>query len=679
MEGRMMPTTPQKIRKILIANRGEIACRVISTCQNLGIKTVAVYSDVDADSMHVAMADETVHIGPASANQSYLVSDKIISAAQKTSADAIHPGYGFLSENSEFSERCANEGIIFIGPSAASMRAMALKGAAKKLMTDAGVPVVPGYHGDDQTTAVLTAEAEKIGYPILIKAVAGGGGKGMRIVSAPKDLPAAIEAARREGENSFGNGKLLIEKLIEKPRHIELQVFGDHDGNAVHLFERDCSLQRRHQKVVEEAPAPGMTPEMRRAMGDAAVRAAEAINYVGAGTVEFIVDVAGGLTDAPFYFMEMNTRLQVEHPVTEMITGQDLVEWQISVAEGEPLPLSQDEIDVAMHGHAVEVRLYAEDPFNGFLPSIGKIGLFDPFAHHHSNSRVDAGVRAGDSVSIHYDPMIGKLIAWGENREDAIHALIDLVTETPVSGLATNRDFLLRTLSHPEFQAGDVHTGFIPNHEKSLLTPNTITHDDYAIAALAVFADRQQTAAEAMSDDPWSIIDGFRVNLSAGEVLKFIGEDGDIVNVKLVYHENALSAHVGGQTIITANPVFFENMLTFNKDGLQHRYFADITDTDITLVSNKTINIKRFDQSRIAGSDLDGPGTITAPMPGKILELKVKDGDHVSRGDPVLVLEAMKMEQTITAPRDGVVSGLNFNIGDQVKDGAILAEIDDSE
>lgn len=674
-----MSATPKKIRKILIANRGEIACRVINTCQTLGIKTVAVYSDADAQSLHVAMADETVHIGPSPANQSYLVADKIIAAARQTGADAIHPGYGFLSENPEFAERCANEGIIFIGPSAASMRAMALKGAAKKLMTDAGVPVVPGYHGDDQSAEVLTAEAEKIGYPVLIKAVAGGGGKGMRIVTAAKDLPSAIEAARREGENSFGNGKLLIEKLIEKPRHIEVQVFGDHDGHAVHLFERDCSLQRRHQKVVEEAPAPGMTTEMRRAMGDAAVRAAEAINYVGAGTVEFIVDVANGLTDAPFYFMEMNTRLQVEHPVTEMITGQDLVEWQISIAEGSPLPLSQDEVDVALHGHAVEVRLYAEDPFNGFLPSIGEIGLFDPFANSHPNSRIDAGVRAGDSVSIHYDPMIGKLIAWGDTREDAILALIDLVKETPVSGLATNRDFLLRTLAHPEFQSGDVHTGFIPNHEKTLLAPNAVTTKDYATAAIAIFAHRLHLAAGIASTDPWSIPDGFRVNLSAGETLKFIGTDGDLIEARLVYEGNSLSVDVMDERLIIDTPVFFDNLLMFTMDGLRHRYFADITETDITLVGDKTTNIKRFDQTGTAGADLDGPGTIVAPMPGKILELKVKNGDRVSRGDPVLVLEAMKMEQTITAPRDGIVEGLAFNVGDQVKDGALLAEIDGSE
>ena len=673
-----MSEQTRKIRKLLIANRGEIACRVMMTCQTLGIKTVAVYSEADKNALHVAMADEAVHIGPPTASESYLVIDKIIGAAKATGADAIHPGYGFLSENPTFANACADADIIFIGPSAASMDAMALKGAAKKLMTDADVPVVPGYHGDDQSPDLLAAEAEKIGFPVLIKAVAGGGGKGMRIVEKAEEMPAAIEAARREGENSFGNGKLLIEKLIQKPRHIELQVFGDQNGHAVHLFERDCSLQRRHQKVVEEAPAPGMSAEMRRAMGEAAVKAAQAINYVGAGTVEFIVDVANGLDDAPFYFMEMNTRLQVEHPVTEMITGQDLVEWQISIAEGQPIPLSQDEIDVLTNGHAVEVRLYAEDPFNGFLPSIGTVGLFDPFADTPANTRIDAGVRYGDEVSIHYDPMIGKLIAWGETRNDAIHALTGLVAETPVIGLATNRDFLLRALRHPEFQAGDVHTGFIGQHEDSLLVAHEISTQDYLTASLAIFANRQVAAAR--SNDPWSTLDGFRMNLPRAEQLKFEDANGDLLVVTLEQANGALIASSGNYSLTVTDIALNGSVLSYSLDGVRMQLFVSVDDEQVELIDTyRTISLKRHARDGGSGDDADGPGTIVAPMPGKILEYKVAEGDAVAKGDPLLVMEAMKMEQTITAPRNGVVASVGAKAGDQVGDGSVLIVIEDSE
>ncbi len=675
-----MSDAPQKIRKLLIANRGEIACRVMATCQTLGIKTVAVYSEADKNALHVAMADEAVHIGPPSASESYLVIDKIIDAAKTTGADAVHPGYGFLSENPEFTDRCAAEGIIFIGPSAASMNAMALKGAAKKLMTDAGVPVVPGYHGEDQSLDVLTEEAGKIGYPVLIKAVAGGGGKGMRIVEKAADLPAGIEAARREGENSFGNGKLLIEKLIQKPRHIELQVFGDRDGNAVHLFERDCSLQRRHQKVVEEAPAPGMSAEMRRAMGDAAVRAAQAIDYVGAGTVEFIVDVANGLDDAPFYFMEMNTRLQVEHPVTEMITGQDLVEWQISVAEGHPLPLSQDEIDVLTHGHAVEVRLYAEDPFNGFLPSIGTIGLFDPFAETAPNTRIDAGVRAGDEVSIHYDPMIAKLIAWGDSRADAVHALTELLAQTPVIGLATNRDFLMRALKHPEFQAGDVHTGFIPSHEDILLSAPVVETRDYLVAAIAILANRHKHDAMQATDDPWAALDGFRLNLPHSELLKFETIEGELLIVTLEQTASGVHVKSADEALSVSDVMLSGDSLSFVKTGKRRQIFVSVSDENVSLIDDtRTLTLKRHARDGGGSDDADGPGTIVAPMPGKILELKASVGDAVSKGDALLVMEAMKMEQTITSPRDGIVAQFGAKAGDQVSDGSMLVVVSDPE
>jgi 3-methylcrotonyl-CoA carboxylase alpha subunit len=665
-----------KIAKLLIANRGEIACRVISTCQRLGIKTVAVYSDADKNALHVEMADEAVHIGPAPATESYLVADKIIAAAKLTGADAVHPGYGFLSENPEFSEACAANDIIFVGPSADSMRAMALKGSAKKLMEDANVPVVPGYHGDEQDPAALAKEAERIGFPVLIKAVAGGGGKGMRKVFEGDDVIAAIEAARREGENAFGNGKLLIEKLIEVPRHIEIQVFGDSDGNAVHLFERDCSLQRRHQKVVEEAPAPGMSTEMRRAMGEAAVRAAEAIKYTGAGTVEFIVDVSSGLQDAPFYFMEMNTRLQVEHPVTEMITGQDLVEWQLQVAEGKPLPLSQDELELHMDGHAVEVRLYAEDPYNDFLPSIGAVGLFDPFAETVAGGRIDAGVRAGDEVSIHYDPMIGKLIAWGEDREKAIDTLINLVSETPVTGLTTNRDFLLKALKHPEFRAGNVHTGFIGDYEKDLLSAPKLTAEDYALASFAVVAALQ---AHGFDADPWGMVDNFRVNLTATEKLWF-ETDEDFLTVEMVENGNTFTALVMGSTITAENVFVSGNVLTLTVAGLRRRHFVDVSETEVTLaLEDRTLVIPRHARDGGHDEDADGPGSITAPMPGKILEIKVKNGDAVKKGAPLLVMEAMKMEQTISAPRDGIVTELSLQEGDQVADGTLLLTISEQE
>lgn len=662
------------IRKILIANRGEIACRVIATCQRLGIKTVAVFSDADRDALHVEMADEAVHIGPAAASESYLVADKIIAAAKQTGADAVHPGYGFLSENPEFSEACTKGDLIFIGPSGESMRAMALKGSAKQLMIDADVPVVPGYHGDDQSLETLTAEAKKIGLPVLIKAVAGGGGKGMRKVYKTSEIGPAIEAARREGENAFGNPKLLIEKLLEVPRHIEIQVFGDMDGNVVHLFERDCSLQRRHQKVVEEAPAPGLSAEMRREMGLAAVRAAEAISYVGAGTVEFIVDISKGLANAPYYFMEMNTRLQVEHPVTELITGQDLVEWQIMVAEGKPLPLAQDELEAYMQGHAVEVRLYAEDPENDFMPQTGTIGHFDPFAETVAGGRIDAGVRAGDSVSIHYDPMIGKLIAWGEDREQAINALTNLVSETPVTGLVTNRDFLFRILSHPAFKKGSVHTGFIEEHSAELLQETVKTPKEYALAAFAIVASRQNRYS---ASDPWQQVDNFRVNLTATEKLWFTTESGAFLTVEVIEDGHDFTAIIEDEPFYAENVSSEDGVLTLTQAGLRSRYFFSADVQSVTLVQeNRTVFLKRHSRESGADEDSDGPGTLTAPMPGKILDVKVKDGDLVEKGAPLLVMEAMKMEQTITAPKDGCVAGLSLKVGDQVSGGAALLTIE---
>ena len=484
--------------KILIANRGEIACRVIKTARRLGIRTVAVYSDADANARHVDLADEAYPIGPAPARESYLVVEKILDAARRSGAQAIHPGYGFLSENAGFAEACAAAGITFIGPPPGAIRAMGSKSAAKSLMEQSGVPLVPGYHGADQDPKLLTAAAERIGYPVLIKASAGGGGKGMRVVERPEDLDAAIASAKREAAASFGDDQVLIEKYLGRPRHIEIQVFADTQGNTVSLFERDCSIQRRHQKVVEEAPAPGLDPERRRSMGEAACAAARAIGYVGAGTVEFIAE-----GDA-FYFMEMNTRLQVEHPVTEAITGQDLVEWQLRVASGEPLPLSQDQLTIT--GHAIEVRVYAEDPNRDFLPSIGTLAHLKAPAEG-AHVRVDTGVRAGDTISIHYDPMIAKLIVWDRDRASAAQRLSEALAEYEVVGVTTNLAFLKTLADHPAFRAAELDTGFIGRHGGDLFpAAGPASRLVLAAAALRLLIDRRQAvlATAALSADPHS-------------------------------------------------------------------------------------------------------------------------------------------------------------------------------
>ncbi|WCL52688.1 acetyl/propionyl/methylcrotonyl-CoA carboxylase subunit alpha [Gimibacter soli] len=665
----------RKIRKLLIANRGEIAVRVMRTAKALGIRTVAVYSDADAKAWHVEAADEAVHIGPASAGESYLVGAKLLDAAKRTGADAIHPGYGFLSENPGFAEACEAAGIIFVGPTADAMRAMALKGAAKALMEDAKVPVVPGYHGADQSLETLTREAARVGYPVLLKAVAGGGGKGMRKVYGEAEIAAAVAAAKREGENSFGDGTLLIEKLIERPRHIEVQVFADTHGNAVHLFERDCSLQRRHQKVVEEAPAPGISADMRSKMGDAAVRAAKAIGYRGAGTVEFIVDVANGIDGAPFYFMEMNTRLQVEHPVTEAITGEDLVAWQLKVAEGETLPRTQDEIDARVKGHAVEVRLYAEDPDKGFLPATGPIDLFDPMRKLGEGCRIDAGVRAGDAVTIHYDPMVAKMIAYGPDRATAIDRLITLMEETPVAPLVTNRDFLIRALDHPVFRSGDVHTGFIAEHEAALVPAKTVTALDHIKAVLAIIAHRPHVAAT----DPWDVRDNFKVNLPSAESFLFDAEEGEPVKVTVTGRGLPYRAQTGETSVVVSTLSADGAAISATIDGLTEHFHALTGDDDVHLVTARaTRHLKRHARAGAHDDDADGPGTIVTPMPGKVLEVKVKEGDVVEKGQPLLILEAMKMEQTLTAPRAGTVKGLAARAGEQVADGALLLTIEEA-
>jgi len=603
-----------KVSKILIANRGEIACRVMRTARQMGIATVAVYSDADRDALHVRMADEAVHIGPAPAAESYLVIDKIIQAAKDTGANAIHPGYGFLSENPAFVRACEAADITFIGPSADAMEAMGLKDAAKALMTKAGVPVTPGYQGDNQDPDHLKAQADEIGYPVLIKAVAGGGGKGMRKVEAAKNFKDALASCQREATSSFGNAVVLIEKYIQSPRHIEVQVFGDAHGNVIHMFERDCSLQRRHQKVVEEAPAPGMTEDVRDAMTSAAVRAAQAVNYQGAGTVEFIVDGSGALKTDGFWFMEMNTRLQVEHPVTEMITGLDLVEWQIRAAQGEALP---DQSDITMDGHAVEARLYAEDPDADFTPSVGRL-------HHFKTPRsirVDTGFETGDHVSRHYDPMIAKLIAHAQTREEAIDALRRGAAKTSTYPVKSNAGFLQAILKTDDFKAGRVDTGFIAAH-------------DLAAKALRIEKLAKQIGPKP-GNSPFETISGWRLNAPARRVMH---------------------PYIDG--VVTEVPV---------REG-----------------KAKTGLIRVGDRAVRVGMPADllqaalGADSVIAPMPGKVISVLVEAGETVTADQPLIILEAMKMEMTLKSPRDGVVAEVTAAVGQLVTDGEALIALEEA-
>jgi 3-methylcrotonyl-CoA carboxylase alpha subunit len=644
-------------RKVLIANRGEIACRVIRTCRRLGIATVAVYSDADAQALHVRMADEAVQIGPAPARESYLVAERIVEAARRTGAEAVHPGYGFLSERAEFAEACAKAGIVFIGPPASAIRAMGLKGAAKALMVKAGVPVVPGYHGDGQSADLLLAEAERIGWPVLIKAVAGGGGKGMRRVDSAKEFDAALAGAKREAAGAFGDDKVLIEKYLLKPRHIEVQVFADSHGNAIHLFERDCSEQRRHQKVIEEAPAPGMTAAMRAAMGKAAVAAAKAIGYVGAGTIEFIADVADGLDESRFYFMEMNTRLQVEHPVTEAITGQDLVEWQLRVAAGGTLPLAQEQ--VTANGHAVEARLYAENPARDFLPSTGTLlRLRLPVAEN--GLRIDSGVVEGDAVTPYYDPMIAKIIAHAPTREAALAKLAGAMEHVEIAGLQHNAGYLARILRHPAFVAGDVDTGFIPRHQNELQAADD-AGDTLLLAALFLLSSRASGAS------PWQRTDGWRMNLPSVETLRI----GDAAVEAERSGDGYRLRHNGRD--VQASARFADGMLTATLDGRSNAA-AIVRDGDTLWIARhgKTQRFTLPDPLEGAEADDGLAGAILAPMPGKILQVHVAAGASVSKGQPLFVLEAMKMEHTIAATVDGKVEAIAVTAGEQVAEGATL-------
>ncbi|WP_199504036.1 acetyl/propionyl/methylcrotonyl-CoA carboxylase subunit alpha [Qipengyuania sp. YIM B01966] len=613
------------ISKLLIANRGEIACRIIRTAREMGIATVAVYSDADARALHVREADEAVHIGPSPAAESYLVGERIIAAAKQTGADAIHPGYGFLSENAAFAQAAIDAGLIWVGPKPASIEAMGLKDAAKKLMRAAGVPVTPGYEGDDQSDARLKAEADAIGYPVLIKAVAGGGGKGMRKVDAAEDFAAMLESCRREAKASFGNTQVLLEKWITRPRHIEVQVFGDAHGNVVHLFERDCSLQRRHQKVIEEAPAPGMDEATREAICAAAVRAAKAVDYEGAGTIEFIADASEGLRADRIFFMEMNTRLQVEHPVTEEITGVDLVEWQLRVASGEPLPKRQEALEI--DGWAIEARLYAEDPAKGFLPATGPLELVELWAA----PRVETGVEAGDSISPFYDPMIAKLIAHAPDRETARADLIDALDQILVAPLKTNQGFLRACLDDPDFAAARLDTGLIAAKGEALIPPAMPS------------AQAANAAAAMLGGAPLYAPVGFRLNRAPERTIT-LWSDGERVTGDVARTSPLTAALLGDDSVVVA-------------DRGSSRIFTTTP-------------------PRGTGAHHAHDGDIIAPMPGKVIAVDVAEGQAVTAGQRLLVLEAMKMEHALTAPFDGTLAELAVSAGAQVQVEALLARVE---
>jgi 3-methylcrotonyl-CoA carboxylase alpha subunit len=621
------------IQKLLIANRGEIACRIIRTARAMGVATVAVYSDADARALHVRQADEAVHIGPSPAAESYLVGDKIIAAAKQTGADAIHPGYGFLSENAGFAQAVIDAGLIWVGPKPASIEAMGLKDAAKTLMMEAGVPVTPGYLGADQSAERLKKEADAIGYPVLIKAVAGGGGKGMRKVDKAEDFEADLQSCRREAKASFSNDEVLLEKWITSPRHIEVQVFGDSHGNVVHLFERDCSLQRRHQKVIEEAPAPGMDEATRQEICAAAVRAAKAVDYEGAGTIEFIADASEGLRADRIFFMEMNTRLQVEHPVTEEITGVDLVEWQLRVASGEPIPLQQDELRI--DGHAIEARLYAEDPASGFLPSTGPLDHFDL----GSTGRIETGVAEGDMISPHYDPMVAKLVVWEETRDRAIETLADIAESVEVWPVKTNAAFLANALLEDDFGEAELDTGFIERKLDRLVGDDA--PDDAIWQAAADF-----TLLDALEETAPAAI-GFRLNAVPR------------VATTLCYKSESRTIAVTGERDAAHATGFVEDARTV--------VFADGQSFEFAL------------ESRGSGAAAAGDGAILAPMPGKVIAVDVAAGDTVTAGQRLMVLEAMKMEHALTAPFDGTVTELAATEGGQVQVEAVLCVVEPAE
>jgi 3-methylcrotonyl-CoA carboxylase alpha subunit len=693
--------------KILIANRGEIACRVISTAKRLGIQTVAVYSDADANAPHVRMADQAFRLGPAAARDSYLRADLILEIAKKTGAQAVHPGYGFLSENEQFANDCAANGVVFIGPPASAIAAMGSKSAAKSLMEKAGVPLVPGYHGDRQEPEFLQAQAVQMGFPVLIKASAGGGGKGMRIVTSAAEFAAALASCQREAKSSFGDDHVLIERYLAKPRHIEVQVFADTQGDCVYLFERDCSVQRRHQKVIEEAPAPGMTDARRKQMGEAAVAAAKAVGYVGAGTVEFITEPSG-----VFYFMEMNTRLQVEHPVTEMICGLDLVEWQLRAAAGEPLPLTQDQLRI--DGHSIEARIYAENPSKGFLPATGPIDLLQQpdavrfttgqTAHplgqrmqgNPASVRIDSGIQAGGEISPFYDPMIAKLIVWGPDRKSAIARMQAALQQFEVAPLVTNCEFLQRLMQCPSFTNADLDTGLIEREREFLFAPSTtVIERQICLATAAMLAQEQEQSrsAEVTSGDPWDSANGFRlytpltrdialehneqrykVSISyakQGFTLSVNGGELHCLSAPRLITNSTAKTTAESNSITEAKPVGKTLHCILGSQTIQ----ASVLETAnhwIVFSNGAPLSFKKIPELSWVNKAAAAGGSVTAAMPGKIVALLAEAGANIQQGQALLVMEAMKMEHTLTAPSDGTLEEFLFRVGDQVTDGAIL-------
>lgn len=641
---------------VLIANRGEIACRIMRTAKNLGLATVAVHSETDKHARHTREADIKVNLGGSKAADSYLQISRLIAAALASGAQAIHPGYGFLSENAEFARAVESAGLIFLGPPASAIDAMGSKSAAKSLMERAGVPLVPGYHGEAQDLATFREAAEQIGYPVLLKATAGGGGKGMKVVERVEELADALASAQREAASSFGDSRMLVEKYLLKPRHVEIQVFADQHGHCLYLNERDCSIQRRHQKVVEEAPAPGLSPQLRKAMGEAAVKAAQSIGYVGAGTVEFLLDARG-----EFFFMEMNTRLQVEHPVTEAITGLDLVEWQLRVAQGQTLPLTQEQVPLL--GHAIEVRLYAEDPEHEFLPATGTLTLYRE-SSSGAGCRVDSGVAQGDSISPFYDPMLGKLIAWGQDREQARLRLLAMLDEFVVGGVKTNLPFLRRIIGHPAFAAAELDTDFIPRHQAQLLPPSEPLSVEFWRAAAAAF--NQSEPARVRQDDPhspWSSMHGLRLGTSGVVDLHLTCDDQAQV-IKLLDDNAASFQLTGDQLLIEQNGLRQQHLALRRGDTLFLKWAGDLH------------AIRRFDPITAADASQVPQGGLTAPMNGSIVRVLVEVGQHVEAGSLLVVLEAMKMEHSIRAANAGVVAAVHCNEGEMVSEGVVLVEIE---
>ncbi|MEO9190795.1 MAG: acetyl/propionyl/methylcrotonyl-CoA carboxylase subunit alpha [Acetobacteraceae bacterium] len=651
------------IRTLLIANRGEIAVRIARTARRMGVETIAVFSEADAHAMHVEAADRAVLIGPAPARESYLSIGRILDAAQRTGADAIHPGYGFLSENPDFADACAAAGIVFVGPPALAMRAMGSKSAAKTLMRHAGVPVLAGYEGEAQEPALLADHAARIGFPVVIKAVSGGGGRGMRVVADAAAFAGGLAAARQEAASAFGDDRVLIERYLDRPRHIEVQVFADTHGNTLHLFERDCSAQRRHQKVQEEAPAPGLDAARRAAMGHAAVACARAVGYVGAGTVEFVVDADG------FFFLEMNTRLQVEHPVTEMVTGFDLVEWQLRVAAGEPLPATQDAI--SLHGHAIEARLYAEDPARDFAPSIGRLTRLR--LPDGEGVRVDSGVRAGDAVSIHYDAMLAKIICHGADRAEALARLRHALAETEIAGVTTNLDLLARIAAHPDFANGDIDTGFIAREAATLLAPQRSPPPEVlAAAALGVLAAEARKPPPDDPYSPWNTVDGWWLNASRARTLDFSVSDA---TYPVTVRPEACLWHLDvGETSLTGAAAFTaDGRLAVTLDGVRdHAGFARTQDGVSLRWQGETWRLSLPDPDAAIEADDAAGGRLLAPIPGQVTAVLATPGQTVARGDVLVILEAMKTVFRLPAPADGIVGEVTCRAGDTVEEGQLL-------